>query len=73
MDKQKAIAIVVKLLPNYPRVTNWFITSDEQAFKDQKQAEAQAAFLKDNIVIAVTAEDALAAVKEASKEAKKGK
>lgn len=64
MDKQKAIAIVAALLPNYPTVTDWFVTSDGQAFIEKQQADDHAAFLKSEVVT-VTA-------KEAAKESKKG-
>lgn len=63
MDKQKAIAIVAALLPNYPNVTDWFVTSDGQAFIDKQQADDHSAFLKSDVVI-VTA-------KEVAKESKK--
>jgi hypothetical protein len=56
MDKQKAIAIVAALLPNYPTVTDWFVTTDGQAFVDKAQAEDHAAFLKSE-VITVTAKE----------------
>jgi hypothetical protein len=64
MDKQKAIALVAALLPNYPTVTDWFVTSDGQAFIDKTQADDHAAFLKSEVVT-VTA-------KEVAKESKKG-
>lgn len=70
MNKQKAILIVAALFATYPKVNEFHVTSDGQAFIQKTDAEAHSHFLnpKEPVVVSVTRDEAEAAKNDGKEE-----